>query len=85
MCNSYIYNNVCPPVREDNPRALARGLSPRTGRQTVVYLSFTTLVSVNLALSDIFHAKVCDLGQEWYKFRYEVWLQYITPYETDTL
>ena len=24
----------CPPVRGDNPRALASGLSPRTGGQT---------------------------------------------------
>ena len=29
---------VCPPVRADNPRALAkaRGLSPRTGGQTMI-------------------------------------------------
>ena len=25
----------CPPVRGDNPRALASGLSPRTGGQTL--------------------------------------------------
>ena len=27
------YTAVCPPVRGDNPRAFARGLSPRAGGQ----------------------------------------------------
>ena len=30
---------VCAPVRRDNPRALARELSLRTGAQTMLYLS----------------------------------------------
>ena len=30
---------VCAPVRRDNPRAKARGLSLRTGAQTMLYLS----------------------------------------------
>ena len=30
---------VCPPVRFDNSRAKARGLSLRTGAQTMLYLS----------------------------------------------
>ena len=32
LCNSYTMG--CPPVRGDNPQALAHGLSPRTGGQT---------------------------------------------------
>ena len=30
------YTMVCPPVRGDNPRVLARGLSPRRGGKTMV-------------------------------------------------
>ena len=42
MRNNYVLSNtcsytlVCPPVRGDNPRALARRLSPHTGGQTMV-------------------------------------------------
>ena len=48
----------CPPVRGDNPRALASGLSPRTGGQPMVKLYYTTYISVDLAYQMIFHAKV---------------------------
>ena len=34
---------VCAPVRRDNPRAKARGLSLRTGAQTLPYLSLIFL------------------------------------------
>ena len=40
---------VCAPVRRDNPRALARGLSLRTGAQTMLYLTCTKIPSVDLA------------------------------------
>ena len=54
---------VCPPVRGDNPRAKSRGLSPRTGGQTMVQQSYTNLISVDLAQNEIFHAKICDFWQ----------------------
>ena len=38
---------VCAPVRKDNPRA--RGLSLRTGAQTMLYLTCTMISSVDLA------------------------------------
>ena len=40
---------VCAPVRRDNPRALARGSSLRTGAQTMLYLTCTMLFSVDIA------------------------------------
>ena len=47
----------CPPVRGDNPRALASGLSyvqvDKHGK-----LFYTTYISVDLAHQVIFHAKV---------------------------
>ena len=42
----------CPPVRGDNPRALASGLS------YVQVDKHTTYTSVDLAHHEIFHAKV---------------------------
>ena len=48
---------VCAPVRRDNPLAKARGLSLRTGAQTMVYLTCTTLSSVDLAQYDVSLAK----------------------------
>ena len=35
---------VCAPVRRDNPRALARGLSLRTGAQTMLYHTAQTML-----------------------------------------
>ena len=48
---------VCAPVRRDNPRALARGLSLRTGAQTMLYLTCTTITSVDLAYYGVSRAK----------------------------
>ena len=48
---------VCAPVRRDNPRALARGLSLRTGAQTMLYLTCTTITSVDLAHYGVSRAK----------------------------
>ena len=52
--NSYIMG--CPPVRGDNPRALASGLSyvqvDKHGK-----LFYTTNISVDRAHHEIFHAK----------------------------
>ena len=51
----------CPPVRGDNPRALASGLSyvqvDKHGK-----LFYTTNMSVDLAHHEIFHAKVGKVG-----------------------
>ena len=44
----------CPPVRGDNPRALASGLS----YVQVVKLFYTTYISVDLAHHELFCAKV---------------------------
>ena len=48
-CNSYTM--VCPPVRGDNPRDLAR-----TGGKYMVYIFYTTLINVDLAQNEIFGA-----------------------------
>ena len=40
---------VCAPVRRDNPLAEARGLSLRTGAQTMLYLTCTIISSVDVA------------------------------------
>ena len=62
---------VCAPVRRANPRALARGLSTvqahkpsfsegiidRTGAQTMLYLTCTTITSVDLAHYGVSRAK----------------------------
>ena len=47
---------VCAPVRRDNPRALARGLST-VQAQTMLYLTCTTITSVDLARYGISRAK----------------------------
>ena len=48
---------VCAPVRRDNPRALARGLSLRTGAQTMLCLTCTMLSGVDLAHYGVSRAK----------------------------
>ena len=45
----------CPPVRRDNPRALASGLS--TCGQTLLYLTCSMIPSVDLARYGIYLAK----------------------------
>ena len=52
ISNSYTMG--CPPVRGDNPRALAGGLS----YVLVDKLFYTTYISVDLAHHEIFHVKV---------------------------
>ena len=48
---------VCPPVRGDNPRALASGLSYfQVGKHGITI--YTTYISVDLAHHEIFPAKV---------------------------
>ena len=47
----------CPPVRGDNPRALASGLSyVQVDKHGITF--YTTYISVDLAHQVIFHAKV---------------------------
>ena len=52
---------VCAPVRRDNPRALApsfsSGIIDRTGAQTMLYLTCTTINIVDLAHYRVFRAK----------------------------
>ena len=53
---------VCAPVRRYNPRALAGGggggeVIDRTGAQTMLYLTCTTITSVDLAHYGISRAK----------------------------
>ena len=56
-CSSY--TTVCPPVREDTPRALARGLSP-VQADKLWYYYHSIIISVDLAQHEIFRAKDCD-------------------------
>ena len=53
-CNSYTMG--CPPVRGDNPRALASGLSyVHVDKHGIIY---NTYISVDLAHHEMFRAKV---------------------------
>ena len=54
-CNNYTM--VFPPIRIDNPRALANGLSLHP--LCNFYIEF---ISIELAQFEIFVAKVCDFG-----------------------
>ena len=57
LCNSYTF--VCPPVREDNPRALASGLSyVQVDKHGTCIIIYTTNIGVDLAHHELFHAKV---------------------------
>ena len=47
---------VCAPVRRDNPRALAT-IIDRIGAQTMLYLTCTTIISVDLAHYRVSRAK----------------------------
>ena len=47
----------CPPVRGDNPRALASGLS-YVQLDNPWYIFYTTYISVDLTHHEIFRAKV---------------------------
>ena len=48
---------VCAPVRRDSPRASARGIIDLTGAQTMLYLTCTTITSVDLAHYGVSRAK----------------------------
>ena len=48
---------ACASVRRDNPRAITRGLSLRTGAQTMLYLACTMISSVDLAHYGVSRAK----------------------------
>ena len=48
----------CPPVRGDNPRALASGLSYVQADNPWYNFFYTTYISVDLAHQVIFHVKV---------------------------
>ena len=48
---------VCAPVRKDNPLSFSEGIISRTGPQTMLYLTFTIISSVNLAHQDLSLAK----------------------------
>ena len=53
------YTMGCPPVRGDNPRALASGLSfVQMDKHGITTLLYTTYISVELAHRKIYHAKV---------------------------
>ena len=60
MCKviSNSYTMGCPPVRGDNPRALASGLSYEQVDNPWYNYFYTTYISVELAHQVIFHAKV---------------------------
>ena len=55
ICNSDTM--VCPHVRGDNPRALASGLS-YVQVDKLVYIFYTTYISVDLSYHEIVRAKV---------------------------
>ena len=55
ISNSYTMG--CPPVRRDNPRALASGLSyVPVGKHGIT--NYTTYISLDLARREIFRANV---------------------------
>ena len=59
LCNSYTMG--CPPVRGDNPRALAGGLS-YVQVEKMELLFYTTYISVDVEDHEILNAKVSQGG-----------------------
>ena len=55
LCNSYTRD--CPPVRGDNPRALASGLS-YVQVENMVLLFYTTYISVDVVDHEILMLKL---------------------------
>ena len=49
---------VCPPVRGDNPRALASGLSPVQSGNHGIFILYHLYISVDLAHYELFRTKV---------------------------
>ena len=58
----------CPPVRGDNPRDLASGLSYVQVDKHGITI-FTTYISVDLAHHEIFHAEVGKGGIKYQMFQ----------------
>ena len=58
----------CPPVRGDNPRALASGLSYVQVDKHGITI-YTTYISVDIVHHEIFHAKVGKSGIKLYHAR----------------
>ena len=55
----------CLPVHEDNPQALASGLSHvQVDKQGIIF--YQTYISIDLAHQEIFHAKVGKGGISLY-------------------
>ena len=63
---------VCAPVRRDNPRALARGLSTVQAKQTVLYLTCTKIFSVDLAHYGVSGTKDWGICELWCKSQYRM-------------
>ena len=59
LCNSYIM--ACPPVRGDNPRALASGLSYVQVDKHGITI-YTIYISEDFAQHELFRAKVGKSG-----------------------
>ena len=55
---SYSYTMACPPVRGDNPRALASELSNIQADKPWYNYFYNTYISVDLSHHDVFRAKV---------------------------
>ena len=64
ISNSYIIG--CPPVRGDNPRVLASGLSNIQSYKHGITI-YTTYINVDLAHHEVFRAKVGKGGIKWCK------------------
>ena len=60
QCIPDSYNMVCPPVRGDNPRALAGGLSAVQADKPCNTCNYSL---PDLAQYEIFRAKFCDFCQ----------------------
>ena len=64
----------CPPVRGDNPRALASGLSyVQVDKYGITILFYATFISVDLAHREIFRAKVGKGGIKAIKTHEPLW------------
>ena len=60
--NCHKYTMGCPPVRGDNPRAVASGLYyVQVGNHDITNIN-TTYINVGLAHHEIFRAKVGKVG-----------------------
>ena len=53
----------CPPVRRDNPRALASGLSAVQGDKPCLYVTYSMISNVDLARYGISCTKDLAIGE----------------------